>query len=140
MNAINVREVVHRQSSTRRKDSLMFARSAYRRAASRNIGAIDRSLRSLERRLEGAQKRASASAMQGADQVGGTLASTFDRIADRLRDGALGDEAAKIGAEAVKLGDVALRRLSREVESRPLVTVAVAVGIGILVGVLSQRR
>jgi ElaB/YqjD/DUF883 family membrane-anchored ribosome-binding protein len=118
----------------------MFARSAYPRAASRSIRAIDRSLRSLERRLQGAPRRVSASAVQGADQVGEAIASTLDRVADRFRDGALGDEAAKIGAEAAKLGDAALRRLSREVESRPLVTLAVAVGVGILVGALSQRR
>jgi ElaB/YqjD/DUF883 family membrane-anchored ribosome-binding protein len=122
------------------KESLMFARSAYPRAASRNIRAIDRSLRTLERRLEGAQSRVSASAMQGADHVGEAIASTLDRVADRFRDGTLGDEAAKIGAEAAKLGDAALQRLSREVKSRPLVTLAVAVGVGILVGALSQRR
>jgi ElaB/YqjD/DUF883 family membrane-anchored ribosome-binding protein len=124
----------------RRKESLMFARSISPRATSRSIRAIDRSLRSLERRLDGAPRRVSASAVQGADHVGEAIASTLDRVADRFRDGALGDEAAKMGAEAVKLGDAALRRLSREVEARPLVTLAVAVGIGILVGVLSQRR
>jgi hypothetical protein len=38
--------------------------------------------------------------------------------------------------EAAKLGNDALRRLSNEVEHRPLVTLAVAVGVGILVGIL----
>src|SRR5215813_8470168 len=118
----------------------MFARSAYPRSTSRSIRAIDRSLRSLERRLEEAPRRVSASAAQGADQVGEAIASTLDRIADRFRNGAFGDDAARVGAEAMKLGDVALRRLSREVESRPLATLAIAVGIGILVGALSQRR
>jgi ElaB/YqjD/DUF883 family membrane-anchored ribosome-binding protein len=118
----------------------MFARSAYPRATSRSIRAIDRSLRSLERRLEGAPRRVSASTVQRANQVSETIASTLDRVADRFRDGEFGDEAAKIGAEAVKLGDAALRRLSREVEARPLVTLAVAIGVGILVGALSQRR
>ena len=53
---------------------------------------------------------------------------------------ALSDEAVKLGNEAAKLGNDALRRLSREVEHRPLVTLAVAVGVGILVGLISQRR
>jgi ElaB/YqjD/DUF883 family membrane-anchored ribosome-binding protein len=118
----------------------MFARSPHPRATSRSIRAIDRSLRSLERRLEGAPRRVSAGAARGADQVGEAIASTLDHVADRFRDGELGDEAAKIGAEAVKLGDAALRRLSREVEARPLLTLAVAIGVGILVGALSQRR
>jgi ElaB/YqjD/DUF883 family membrane-anchored ribosome-binding protein len=118
----------------------MFARSLSPRAASRSIRAIDRSLRSLERRLEGAPRRLSAGAVQGADHVRETIASTLDRVADRFREGSFGDEAAKIGAEAVKLGDAALRRLSREIEARPLVTLAVAIGVGILVGALSRRR
>jgi ElaB/YqjD/DUF883 family membrane-anchored ribosome-binding protein len=118
----------------------MFARFAYPHAKSASMQAIDRNLRSLEHRLERAQRRVSASAMQRADHVDESIAGTLDRVADRLRDGTFGDEAAKIGAEAAKLGDVALRRLSREVEARPLVTLAVAAGVGILVGVLSQRR
>jgi ElaB/YqjD/DUF883 family membrane-anchored ribosome-binding protein len=122
------------------KVSLMFARSLSPRVASRSIRAIDRGLRSLERRLEGAPRRVSAGAAQGADQVSEAIASTLDRVADRFRDGAFGDEAAKIGAEAAKLGDAALRRLSREIKSRPLVILAVAIGVGTLVGALSRRR
>jgi ElaB/YqjD/DUF883 family membrane-anchored ribosome-binding protein len=67
-------------------------------------------------------------------------------IADRFRNGAgsIGDDATrfgnKLGSEAARLGDVALRRLSDEVEHRPLVTLAVAVGVGILVGLASHRR
>jgi len=49
------------------------------------------------------------------------------------------DEAAKLGNSAAKLGDDVLRRLSQEVEHRPLVTLAVAVGVGILVGLGSHR-
>lgn len=52
----------------------------------------------------------------------------------------MGDEAAKIGSEVAKLGNDALRRLSKEVEHRPLFTVAVAIGVGILVGLVSHRR
>jgi hypothetical protein len=52
----------------------------------------------------------------------------------------MGDEAAKIGSEAAKLGNDALRRLAREVGHRPLVTLGVAIGVGILVGWASYRR
>ena len=52
----------------------------------------------------------------------------------------MGDEAAKIGSEAAKLGNDALRCLSKEVEHRPLATLAVAVGVGILVGLVSHCR
>ena len=80
--------------------------------------------------------------METADHVGETVAVVLSSIADRFRGGAnsMGDEAAKIGSEAAKLGNDALRRLSKEVEHRPLVTFAVAVGVGILVGLVSHRR
>jgi ElaB/YqjD/DUF883 family membrane-anchored ribosome-binding protein len=63
-------------------------------------------------------------------------------IAERFRGdaGAVTDEAARIGSAAAKLGNDALNRLSKEVEHRPLVTLAVAVGVGILVGLASHRR
>ena len=74
--------------------------------------------------------------------VAENIASALSGIADRFRGGAnsMGDEAVKLGNEAAKLGNDALRRLSKEVEHRPLVTLAVAVGVGILVGLISHRR
>jgi len=50
------------------------------------------------------------------------------------------EEVAKIGGDAAKLGDRALRRLADEVEHRPLITLAVAVGVGVLVGLASYPR
>ena len=90
----------------------------------------------------GRWKSASASAVETADHVGETVAAVLSSIADRFRGGAnsLGDEAAKIGSEAAKLGNDALHRLSKEAEHRPLVTLAVAVGVGILVGILVKHR
>jgi ElaB/YqjD/DUF883 family membrane-anchored ribosome-binding protein len=63
-------------------------------------------------------------------------------MADRFRGkaGSVSDQAGRMGNEAAKLGNDALRRLSREVEHRPLVTLAVAVGVGILIGVASRRH
>jgi ElaB/YqjD/DUF883 family membrane-anchored ribosome-binding protein len=49
-------------------------------------------------------------------------------------------EAARLSGEAAKIGTDTLRRLSHEVEHRPLATIAVAVGVGILVGLLMNRR
>lgn len=120
----------------------MLGQSGYSRAMSANVGEIERRLRSIEARLERAGGRASASAVQAADHVGENIASALSSIADRFRGGAnsMSDEAVKLGGEAAKLGNDALRRLSKEVEHRPLVTLAVAVGVGILVGLISHRR
>jgi ElaB/YqjD/DUF883 family membrane-anchored ribosome-binding protein len=127
----------------------MFRQSGYSRAISADIGEIDRRLRALEKTLERVGGRASAGAGQAADRLGESVAAALGSIADRFRNGAgsMGDEAAKFGSEAAKfgneaakLGDRALRRLSDEVEHRPLVTLAVAVGLGILVGLASHRH
>jgi ElaB/YqjD/DUF883 family membrane-anchored ribosome-binding protein len=120
----------------------MPGQSGYSRATSPNVGEIERRLRSIEQRLERAGGRASASAVQTADHVGETIASALSSIADRFRRGAnsMSDEAAKIGSGTAKLGNDALRRLSKEVEHRPLVTLAVAVSVGILVGLAIRRH
>lgn len=120
----------------------MFSRSGYSHAISAEIGNIDRRLRSLERQLERVGGRSAANAAQTADRVGETIVSALQSMADRLQGGANSarDEVTKIGSEAAKLGNHALRRLSNEVEHRPLVTLAVAVGVGILVGLASHHR
>ena len=106
----------------------MFGQSGYSRTMSANVREIERRLRSMEERLERAGVRTSASAMATADHVGETVAAVLSSIADRFRGG------------AYSMSDDALRRLSKEVEHRPLVTLAVAVGVGILVGLVSHRR
>jgi ElaB/YqjD/DUF883 family membrane-anchored ribosome-binding protein len=124
----------------------MFRQSGNSRAISADIGEIERRLRAIEHRLERAGGRASASAAQAADQVGESIAAAFGNIAERFRGSAasVSDEAVKIGGhaakEAAKLGHGALRRISQEVEHRPLVTLAVAVGVGVLVGLASHRH
>jgi ElaB/YqjD/DUF883 family membrane-anchored ribosome-binding protein len=79
---------------------------------------------------------------ESADKVAETVASALSTIADRFRGKAssVSDQAGRMGNEAAKLGNDALQRLSREVEHRPLVTLAVAVGVGILIGVASRRH
>ena len=120
----------------------MFHRSTYSRAISTEIGDIDQRLRALERRLEGIGSRSAASATQAVDHVGDTIASALSGVAERLRGPAnsMREEVAKIGGDAAKLGDRALRRIADEVEHRPLITLAVAVGVGVLVGLASYPR
>jgi ElaB/YqjD/DUF883 family membrane-anchored ribosome-binding protein len=121
----------------------MFRQSSYSRAISTDLGEIERRLRALEKHLQRMGSRTSASAAQAADRVSDSVASALSSMADRFREfreSRSYDEAARIGNEVARLGNSALRRLSDEVEHRPLVMLAVAVGIGILVGIASQRR
>ena len=119
----------------------MFSRSPHFRAVSTDLGDIEQRLRALERRLQAVGGRSAAGAAQVADQVGDVIASTLSSVAEVLRGRAnsMGHDVAKIGGEAAKLGDRALRRLADEVEHRPLITLAVAVGVGILVGLASYQ-
>ena len=119
----------------------MFSRPRHSRAVSTNIGDVEQRLRALERRLEAIGGRSAAGAAQAVDHVGELIASTLSSVAEILRGRAnsVGHDVAKIGGEAAKLGDRALRRLADEVEHRPLITLAVAVGVGILVGLASYQ-
>jgi ElaB/YqjD/DUF883 family membrane-anchored ribosome-binding protein len=119
----------------------MFDQARYSRAISANVGEIERRLRSVEQRLERAGGSAFAKPAQAANDVAEAVASALSAVADRFRAGtvSIGD-AAKIGNEAARLGNDALRRLSKEVEQRPLVLLGVAIGVGILVGLASRRR
>jgi ElaB/YqjD/DUF883 family membrane-anchored ribosome-binding protein len=81
-----------------------------------------------------------------AERVSETIASALNDIADRFssRSRGLSKEAGRISerwtADAVEFGDEALRKVAREVEQRPLVTLAIAVGIGALAAGLLARR
>ena len=111
-----------------------------------SISAIEGRLRALEGELERvgrkAGRRASANASAAGDHIGDAIASAVTEIVDRFRSGRrfAGDEAVRFGNEAAKFGakfgNDALERVASEVEHRPLVTLAVAVGVGILIGMI----
>jgi ElaB/YqjD/DUF883 family membrane-anchored ribosome-binding protein len=124
----------------------MFSQSGYSRAMSADLAEIERRLRALEKRLERAGSRTASGAVQAAARTGDAIASALSDMSDRFRDGSrsvgggalkLGNEAAK---EAAKLGNDALQRLADEVERRPLTTLAIAAGVGLIVGLAAHRH
>src|SRR6266480_1130057 len=110
----------------------MLGQSGHSRAMLPNVRGIERRLRSLEQQLERVGGRTSASTAEVAERAGAAIAPVLSSIADQFRGGAH-----SMSDEAAKLGNDALRRLSNEVEHRPLVTLVVAIGVGILVGLTS---
>jgi ElaB/YqjD/DUF883 family membrane-anchored ribosome-binding protein len=133
----------------------MFRHSRY----AREFADVERRMHRLEQRLDRLGSVASrtaatgiASATQATDRMGDAVLSGLSDLVDRFRGGArnvggeatrFGQEAARFGHEATKLGGDALRRVSTEIERRPLVTVAIAVGVGLLIGLgggLGSRR
>jgi ElaB/YqjD/DUF883 family membrane-anchored ribosome-binding protein len=122
-------------------------------AFDRNISALEGRLHALEKEIEklgrSAGRRASAGMSAAGDQIGDAIAVAVNEIVDRFRSGRrlAGDEALRLGNEAAKfgakVGNDALQRVASEVEHRPLVTLAVAIGVGILIGMaggVAKRR
>ena len=119
-------------------------------AFDRNISALEGRLHALENEIEKlgrkAGRRASAGVSAAGDQIGDAIAAAVNEIVDRFRSGrrVAGDEAVRLGNEAAKfgakVGNDALERVASEVEHRPLVTLAVAIGIGILIGMAGAAK
>lgn len=107
-------------------------------SASQDITEIEREISQLMRDLEArvgqlntlTRKGASHVASEASDFVSETLSET----AERLRNGAntVTDEAARMGGDA-------LRKIEDEIGQRPLLTLAIAAGIGFLAGMANRR-
>jgi ElaB/YqjD/DUF883 family membrane-anchored ribosome-binding protein len=109
-----------------------------------SVNAIQKHLGAVEKELEAigriAGRRGSAAASQAGEQIGDAVSSLVSDMIDRFsaRGRAAGDQAAVLGNQALKLGrsygNDALQRVATEVEDRPLITLGVALGIGVLIG------
>ena len=120
----------------------MTASSRYTRAISSEVGDIERRLQTLQNGLEKLRARSSANARDTADSLGEVLSSALLGWPDRFRQGAgsLGDQSAAFGKDAARYGAAALGQISKETERRPLVAIAVALGVGILIGMATSAR
>jgi len=127
----------------------MFAQSRYARTSALDLASIERRMQDLEKRLARltsaagrASSGVSSSVSDTTDRVTDLLTSALAEISGRFRGGArsVGDEAVRLRHDAAKLGGEALRKLSAEVEHRPLVLLAVAAGVGLLIGFAAARR
>jgi ElaB/YqjD/DUF883 family membrane-anchored ribosome-binding protein len=119
----------------------MSGSSRYSRAIAAEVGDIERRLRSLEKNLEKIGARASSQAKDTAESLSEAIGSALSGWSDRFRQSAnsFGDQSASIGKDAAKFGNIALRRVSAETEQHPLFALAVAVGVGVLIGIASRR-
>jgi ElaB/YqjD/DUF883 family membrane-anchored ribosome-binding protein len=106
-------------------------------AIQKHLGAVEKELETIGRI---AGDRTSAAAATASDQIGDAISTILNEMVERFRQGrqAAGDQAGRLSNQALNLGakygSDALQRAASEVEERPLVTVAIALGIGILIG------
>jgi hypothetical protein len=106
---------------------------------------FERLLREFETRLSrmtGLAAVAPAGAARKMEGVGDMIATALGEMAERIggRARTAGADASQLGDDALRLGNAALRKLTREVERRPLMTLAIAVGVGALAFGLLTRR
>jgi ElaB/YqjD/DUF883 family membrane-anchored ribosome-binding protein len=106
------------------------------------VGEIERQLRSLEKTIEKLGSRTSSRARDTAGGLADAAALVLSRWAPRFREGAsaLSDRSAAVGTDAARYGTMALHRISEEAEERPLAAIAIALGVGILIGMASRSR
>jgi len=109
-----------------------------------SVAAIQKHLGAVETELEKigriAGRQTSDAAAAASDQIGDAISTILSEMVDRFRKGgqAAGDQAGRLSSQALdlgaKYGSDALARVASEAEQRPLFTVGVALGIGILIG------
>ena len=109
--------------------------TAHLHAIEKEIGALGKS----------AGRRTTAGASAAGNQIVDTLGPILNEIVGRFRRGqrVAIDEGANFGTDAiqmgVKAGGDALGRIATQAKQRPLATLAVAIGVGILIGVVGRR-
>jgi ElaB/YqjD/DUF883 family membrane-anchored ribosome-binding protein len=114
-----------------------------------SVSAIVDHLRAIEDELgaigKNAGRRASTQASAAGGQIAEALAPLLNELGSRFRRGqrVAVDEAASFGNEALRLGSRAgsdaLSRIAYQARHRPLFTLAVAVGVGVLIGFAGRR-
>jgi ElaB/YqjD/DUF883 family membrane-anchored ribosome-binding protein len=120
----------------------MTGSSPYARAISSEVGHIERRLQALQRGLDKLGTRASSNARDAAGDLSEAVSSALSNWADRFRQGAssLGEQSAPFFKDATRYGTATLSQISKETERRPLFAIAVALGVGILIGMATRGR
>ena len=114
------------------------------------VGAIAGHLRAIEKELGGiggsAHRRAFASASAAGGQIADAIGPILNEIVERFGRGqrVAVDQAASFGNEAInvgaRVGNDALERIASQAKNHPMATLAVAIGVGLLIGFAVRRR
>jgi hypothetical protein len=114
------------------------------------VAAIAGHLRAIENELgslgKSAGRRASSGVSNAGNQIVEAIWPILNEIGDSFRrgQGVAVDQAASFGNEAVKrgtqMGSDALGQIADHARRRPLITLAVAIGVGALIGAVARRN
>ncbi len=107
-------------------------------ATAEEIAAIEDLVGDLEkrlRRLTGTTRREVSGA---SGEVSDFVSEALERIMSRVRETA-SDAGHSLADEATRFGNDALKKLTGEIEHRPLLMLAAAAGVGFLAGLANRR-
>jgi ElaB/YqjD/DUF883 family membrane-anchored ribosome-binding protein len=138
-----------RASSRRRRPHSLINGGllAVRNGVSGDVGAMQAEIRHLagdlqERlaRLNGISRQGAAHAGEGVqDFIANTLDSLTSKAVSQLTS-RVQNRASDLSDEAARMGNKAVKRVSREIDRRPLLTLAIAAGVGYLAGMAMRRE
>lgn len=110
-----------------------------RSATARDVAEIERLLSQLEVRLKHLGASATSDAREAGSAIPEMISKALSDLTERLRD-AVHDGAHDVGEKAARVGADAWHKIEDEVSHRPLATLAVAAGIGFMVGMIGRRH
>lgn len=114
----------------------MAARSKSKKSS--EIAAIEALMADLEARLSRLNGAAKREVAGGTGDVQNFVGDALEGIMSRVRKG-VSNTTDSVTDEATRLGTDAFKKLSREIEQRPMVLIAVAVGLGFLFGLTRNK-
>jgi ElaB/YqjD/DUF883 family membrane-anchored ribosome-binding protein len=107
-------------------------------AAADEIAAIEDLMGDLEKRLRRLSGSARREASGATGDVSDFVSEALSGIMSRVRDSAAG-VGHTVADEATRIGTDAFKKLTDEIETRPLIMLGVAAGIGFLFGLANRR-
>ena len=143
----NRRRTARRARSRSRPQSLMnTGMLAVRSGVSGDVNAMQAEIRHLAGDLQDRLNRLNAISRKGASHASGSvqdfIAETLDTLTSRAVSQLAEPIQEKFGDltdEATRMSNKALKRVTREVDKRPLLTLAIAAGVGYLAGMAMKR-
>ena len=115
-----------------------MARGFSHSATAREVAEIEQLLRQLEGRLARLGASAASDMREAGSAIPGMVSDAVSALTEHLRE-RFGESARHAGEEASRVGTRAWRKVEGEIGHRPLATLAVAAGLGLLVGLLGRR-
>lgn len=115
------------------------------RSNSDDIAVVEELMHDLETRLRRLNTKAKSEASGASNEIGDFVSDALATLSTRLRNSTqnaahtITDEATQVGADAIEVGTNAMKKVWDEMEHRPLTTLAVAAGVGYLLGLAGRR-